>query len=474
MTPGLTSAIAETASPATVPLGAVGLTESLDVLAEQASDFVEAMRGDADGVELWIERRTRWGHLITPDGRQPDSRDVIRFSVRLWQGDQLGGAHGLGADADSWKRALTAARKGMHPTDIPCPPRPAVRRPGPTVFDPDLPDALRGRRVLDRLADALMTNAEHENERLPGLTTLRGRLGFEAVQRIVSNQAGTVAALQGALSAEIELNDAYGERYQVIHLPESFLPIALMGARTWRTMPRARVAPEAGLKAPMAVVLHPRVIEQLVREGLPHVLSTPADGPLHYGHHDSVAHDSLTLIDDPGLDGLAMSRAFDDEGRPTQRTALLVRGRVAQRLCSRRAAQRRGLVGTGSARRVDGPWGAAHAVAPRTAFGSLLMERGDIGFHDMIAAPDRVVLVHALDGLRMNPVTTQFDARVRWGVLLGETPDGAVLSPGLWGISGRLLGDDGLLSAVTLSREMQDTGTAIMPYCMAELTVERR
>lgn len=470
----MTSATAEPSGPSPIQLGALGLTASLDVLADQATEFVEATRAGVDGLELWLERRTRWGFALTPDGLQPDARDQIRFSVRVWRGDQLGSGHGLGTAPMQWQQALDDALQGLHPTDIPGPARPAVRRPGPTIFDPDLPDALHGRRVLDRLADALIMNAQHENERLPGLTTLRGRVGFEAVQRVVANQSGTVAGLQGGLSAEVELNDVYGERYQVTHLPESFLPIALMGARTWRTMPRLRVAPEPGLKAPMAVVLHPRVTEQLVRTGLPHVLSTPADGPLHLAHHDTVAHDSVTLIDDPGLDGLAASRAFDDEGRPTQRTALLVRGRVGQRLCSRRSAERRGLVGTGSAHRVDGPWGAAHAVAPRTAFGSLLMERGALGFHDMVAAPERVLLVHALDGLRMNPVTTQFDARVRWGVLLGETPDGAVLAPGMWGISGRLLGDSGMLRAVTLSREMQDTGTAIMPYCMAELTVEHR
>jgi hypothetical protein len=318
------------------------------------------------------------------------------------------------------------------------------------------------------------TNARHENERIAGLTHLRAHVGFEAIQRVVSNQGGTVGGMHGTLHADVELNDAYGERFSVIHLPESFLPIALMGARTWRTMPRARVSPRTDISGPMAVVLHPRVIEQLIRAGLPHVLSTPADGPMGLADHQQMAHPALTLVDDPGLDGLAASRAFDDEGRPTQRSALVVRGRLAQRLCSRRAARRRGRVGTGSAHRLDGPWGAAHAVAPRTAFGSLLMERGEVGFHDMIAVPESVVLVHALDGLRMNPVTTQFEARIRWGVLLGDAPDGAVMTPNTWGITGQMLGQNGLLNDLSLSREMQDTGSAIMPYCMSELTLERR
>lgn len=455
-------------------LNAIALADSLDALASAAADFTEEVSPGYDGVELWLERRTRWGQSIENGACAIDDRDGIRFSLRVWMGDELGVGHGVGAEPAVWRQVLAEAESTRHPTDIPCPPAPATRRPSPMVFDPELPDALTARRVLRRLAEGLVTNASHENERITGLTGMTGQVGYEATQRIVSNQGGTVAAANGALTAQVELNAAYGERYQAIHLPESFLPIALMGARTWRTMPHATVAPDAPLSGRVAVVLHPRVIEQLIRVGLPHVLSTPAEGPMRFSDHATIAQQGITLIDDPGLDGLGASRAFDDEGRPTQRTPLLVRGRLAQRLCSRRAARRRGLVGTGSAHRLDGPWGAAHAVAPRTAFGSLLMERGEVGFHDMIAVPDRVVLVHALDGLRMNPVTTQFDGRVRWGVLLGDQPDGAVLSPGGWAIRGQLLGKDGLLNDVTLSREMQDTGTAIMPYCMCMLTIERR
>lgn len=455
-------------------LNAIALADSLDVLASRAADFVESVSENFDGVELWVERRTRWGQAIEHGVCSADDRDGIRFSLRLWMGDELGVGHGVGDEPAVWRQVLAEAEATRHPTDIPVPPAPATRRPSPMVFDPDLPDALTSRRVLTRLAEGMVSNARHENERIVGLTGLSGHVGYEATQRVVSNQGGTVAAAHGALTAQIELNAAYGERYQVIHLPESFLPVALMGARTWRTMPHTMVAPDAPLNGQIAVVLHPRVIEQLIRVGLPHVLSTPADGPMRFGDHAPIAHAGITLVDDPGLDGLGASRAFDDEGRPTQRTPLLVRGRLAQRLCSRRAARRRGLVSTGSAHRLDGPWGAAHAVAPRIAFGSLLMERGEVGFHDMIAVPDRVVLVHALDGLRMNPMTTQFDGRIRWGVLLGDHPDGAVLAPGGWAIRGQLLGKDGLLNDVTLSREMQDTGTAIMPYCMCGMTIERR
>lgn len=457
-----------------IELGAVPLVEAIDGLAARAADFIQSVRDTVDGVELWVERRTRWGHTLIDAAHQRDDRDAVRFALRVWVGTELGCGHGLGAEPAVWRQVFDEARQNRHPTDIPPPSAPAERRPGPTIFDPDLPDALRDRRVLARLAEAVGTNARHENERIAGLTSLRAHVGFEAIQRVVSNQGGTVASMHGALQADVELNDAYGERYSVIHAPESFLPIALMGARTWRTMPRERVGSQVDISGPMAVVLHPRVIEQLMRAGLPHVLSTPANGPLGIADHEQIAHPTLTVIDDPGLDGLAASRAFDDEGRPTQRSALIVRGRLAQRLCSRRAARRRGRVGTGSAWRLDGPWGAAHAVAPRTAFGSLLMERGEVGFHDMIAVPDRVVLIHALDGLRVNPVTTRYEARIHWGVLLGEAPDGALLTPNTWGITGQLLGQNGLLNDLALSREMQDTGTAIMPYCMSELTLERR
>ena len=60
---------------------------------------------------------------------------------------------------------------------------------------------------------------------------------------VAGTRNGVVASLHGALGARVELNGIYGDVFQQTHAPESMLPLALLGARTWRTMPRERIAP---------------------------------------------------------------------------------------------------------------------------------------------------------------------------------------------------------------------------------------
>ena len=50
-----------------------------------------------------------------------------------------------------------------------------------------------------------------------------------------------------------------------------------------------------------------------------------------------------------------------------------------------------------------------------------------------------------------------------------------LLAPGAWNVSGACLtlpgGAAGFLSDIVLSRELYDTGTAILPYCLTTLSV---
>ena len=180
-------------------------------------------------------------------------------------------------------------------------------------------------------------------------------------------------------------------------------------------------------------------------------------------------------LDDSGLDGLSSSRAFDDEGIPTRRTPVIVCGRLTQLLRSRAVANRTTGLPTGSAWRLQSEELGPHERAPEIGFGSLLMERGDVSFHDLVASLPRAILVHEVDFDMVDPVTTAFSARVRWGLTLEGERGSRLLAPGAWRLRGRLLSlpgePPGLLDEVELSRELYDTGSAILPYCLCKLEV---
>ena len=60
------------------------------------------------------------------------------------------------------------------------------------------------------------------------------------------------------------------------------------------------------------------------------------------------------------------------------------------------AAARRGGAPTGSAWRDAAPDADRHTVQPPVALGSLLMERGEVGFHDMVSGLNTPLVIHEL------------------------------------------------------------------------------
>jgi predicted Zn-dependent protease len=457
--------------------GSAALTDELEAVAHRVGRFIKRLEVDADDVELWLHRRGTWGWRV--DGRDLEARmaprrDTVAF--RVDRDGRVGAAQAGALDEAAWQRAVHSALGALAPDGRPLPPAPAARRPGPMTFDPELADQLAPARALHRVASALVDNTWHEAERIPGLARASGEVRYVVDRYVVASTAGVVASLHAHLRGHIELNGAYGDVMHQTHAPESYLPLALLGARTWRTMPRAHVTPtDLGLTDALPVVLHPRVLEQLVRRVGPVVFDAagrPGDQPALTDGAE-IAAPGVTLVDDPGLDGLSTSRPFDDEGVPTRRTPLLVRGRVTQLWRTRAEAARTGAVPSGCAWRRAEVAPAGEPPRPRPGFGSVLMERGEVGFHDIVASVDRAILVHALDDLRVDPVSGGFRAKVRWGVTLENDRESRLLAPGAWRLSGNLFSlpgaPAGLLEDALLSRELYDTGTGILPYCFCQL-----
>lgn len=455
-----------------VPQGqsALQLSEEIGELAQRVGRFLADLHADVDDVELWVRRTSRWGWAIDGDALTPDmtpADDAI--ALRVYRDGKIGHGAAETFDEAAWQTALDEAVADLAPSDQPLPNAPRARRPGPMTFDADLADTLARREELHKVAFALHDNLWHEASRIDGVHAYTGHLAYTARRYIIGTKGGVVASLHGALGARVELNGLYGDVFQQTHAPESLLPLALLGARTWRTMPRIQIEPsDLGLGGRSPVVFHPRLLERLVRAlAGPVFLAHDGDGP--YDEGEVIAAPAVTLVDDSGLDGLTTSRAFDDEGTPTRRTPLMVRGRLTQRVHNRRALVRPGVT-------VGNRWRLApkqpHQHAPALAFSSLLMERGDVGFHDMVAAVDRTILVHEIDDFEiLDPLSSQFAFTVRWGVSLERGGESRLLAPGKWRIEGHLFGlpdqPPGVFDDVVLSRELHDTGSAIFPYCMA-------
>lgn len=455
------------------------LAEQLDGLAQRVGRFLSRVKGDVDDVEVWVRRHDRrvWrvaGREIAAD----NTLDESLVAIRLFREGQLAELSTDSVDPADWHALVKQGIGALKPSGINPPPTPRPRRPGPMTFDPELADELAPHEVLRRVAEALADNTWHESERVPGLSSLEGEVAYDLRRYVVGNTGGVVASLHGGLAARVELNGVYGDVFTQSHAPESFLPLALLGARTWRTMPRTLVTPaDLGASGQVPVVLHPRLLERLLRQLLGPLMSgaAQASGELPFEEGDLVCGTGVTLVDDSGLDGLASSRAFDDEGVPTRRTPLLVCGRLTQLLRGRAHAAELGTVPSGSVWRSADVNHGPHERGPSVALGSLLMERGERGFHDMVATVERALLVHEVTLEAADPATTSFSALVRWGLTLERNAASRLLAPGAWRIRGRLLSMPGelpgLLDDVQLSRELYDTGSAILPYVLCTLEV---
>jgi hypothetical protein len=158
------------------------------------------------------------------------------------------------------------------------------------------------------------------------------------------------------------------------------------------------------------------------------------------------------------LDGLVNSRGFDDEGLPAVRRALLIHGRLSDLLRARGGGRPSGC----RRRDADARLGCATS--------SLLVERGTVGFHDMVDDVERTVMIQDVGAIEVE-ADGRFTAAIRWGMTLERAHLSRLLLPGKWRLRGRLFGGDepGFLDGVRLSRELVDTGSAILPYALCPL-----
>ena len=453
------------------------VANELEELAQRISRFPATLGQTVDDVEVWLCRTSRWAFGFEPTGLRPSlmlGRDQI--GLRVLKDGKLGAASCTRFDESTWRgcvdRALAAATTTAGPSQFTAP---RTRKPGPLTFDPDLCDAILAQGELHRMADAVVDNLRHEATRTPGLTAFGGHARYTLKRFVVGTRGGVCASIHGGVSAEVVLNRDHADTFHTVHNPESFQPLALLGVRTLRGRPTESASPrDLGLRGRVPVVLHPRAFEALLRRLVaPLMAGSSKQNTLGFREGDRVAHSAFTLVEDAGLDGLFSSRHFDDEGSPTRRNPLVMRGRLTQTL------QPRGPNGQpGSAASYRHTLGTTEPqeVGPRPTASSLFVERGEVAFHELVAGLDKSLLVQSFMGLHgADPITTQFSCGVGTGVTLERGRESRLLAPGAWNVSGACLtlpgGVAGFLSDIVLSRELYDTGTAILPYCLTTLSV---
>lgn len=171
---------------------------------------------------------------------------------------------------------------------------------------------------------------------------------------------------------------------------------------------------------------------------------------------EKVAHESVTMIDEPLTDGLYGSFRFDDEGTPAQRTVLIENGVLKNYLTDVLSSQLYELPLTGNGRRES----YRCIPVPRMSNTYLLPGRDDL--ETMLARTENGLFVKKMGGGEVDPTSGDFvfyvsegyliekgkiGAPVRGAILTGNGPealrsisalgDNLIMDPGICGKSGQ-------------------------------------
>lgn len=123
---------------------------------------------------------------------------------------------------------------------------------------------------------------------------------------------------------------------------------------------------------------------------------------------DSIAHASLTLVDDGRVDGAPASAPWDAEGVPTRRTEVIAEGMLRSFLYDLTSARREGRESTGNASR------AGFKSAPGPSPSNLAFDATGGSAADVLRTAGRALLVRDFHGVHSgaNPVSGDFSVGV--------------------------------------------------------------
>lgn len=125
-----------------------------------------------------------------------------------------------------------------------------------------------------------------------------------------------------------------------------------------------------------------------------------------------VATEHVTVIDDPTIDNLWGSYAYDDEGSPSQKTVLIENGKLVNYLCDRLNGQKIGMRSTGNSRREN----YAHPPIPRMS--NTYLKPGEMSKEDIISQTDYGLYAKKLGGGQVDPQSGDFVFSVAEGYMI--------------------------------------------------------
>ncbi len=440
-------------------LSALDCLADLEQLQGQVDAFLSTLPLEGE-FEVWW-RRTRQRGLWADEKRQHamNGHPADQTLILAYRDGCCGEAWVM--PHESWVQAAERALASLKPFERPEEP-PEDYHVEPCTFDCDLNDELSSGRRMSHVASAFFDNLCHEAERTEGLQKFDGYLCYSVRETVIGRREGVVSALHGELRARVELNRCFGESCHVVRAPDSLLPTAMLAARTWRNLPKMRELPELLNKwTSMPVVLHPRLLERLIRRLLPRCMQFARETcPIAPG---DLFHFSknLTIIEDPWRDFMVNSQAFDDRGMPLERSLLVVGGRPVQCVEPLKACwRRRAAVAELMAHKPLQP-------ALEVGYGPLFIEPGELQISELINAFDGAFVLFEVSDIAVSSDDPgMFQATVRWGQM---TENGEVwcLPSGRVRLRGSLLNlgeGTSILGNIILGRELFDTGTAQLPY----------
>ena len=346
------------------------------------------------------------------------------------------------------------------------PPKPTQHYPRLQTFDARFYQTLGEGYQLQRLAHAVSDNAWHEGERFEHLSKLhsvQGRVLLHLKTQIVCNGQGIVSDSHLHLEAAVRLNQHFEDRKQSIFTPASYLPWALMGASLWRK--RAPLAINSNQSSGYReIILAPKVFEKILRQRLPFICTRR-----HFDIGAQVGANELTLTYEPKADGMLNLAPFDHLGRPRSPTPLILQGSLTAHFS------------------ID-PLGAQWSPQGlRPHFGTFFIRPGERTHSEMLndiatspkGGRNRVYANRGDSQLNLqveNATLEPPDERGTNGFSLclteAITSQHQLLAPGRYKLSGTVASTaegPGLLEQIELSKEVVDTGTAILPYAKVRL-----
>lgn len=188
------------------------------------------------------------------------------------------------------------------------------------------------------------------------------------------------------------------------------------------------------------------------------------DSPL-IGREGENVLGSITLTDDPLIDGAPGSRSFDGEGIPSQRNVLFKDGVFQTFLFDLGTAADAGRSSTASASR-------SMLSVPVMGTSNLVMSTGDSNLEKMISDIDEGIIVYGvLGGGQSNLIAGDFANNIRLGFLIQKGEIAGRLVDTM--VSGNVYSAFGSISA--LSSETLQIGSKFLPDVMfAELSISSR